>query len=76
MIQPVPKSNKEEKSITWQGNLAVISPPAATEYLHWSEQPIEFNREDHPITVPRPGKRLWYSKLKSARMIDTLQTYL
>jgi hypothetical protein len=26
-----------------------------TEYLHWSEQPIEFNREDHPITVPRPG---------------------
>jgi hypothetical protein len=26
-----------------------------TKYLHWSEQPIEFNREDHPITVPRPG---------------------
>jgi hypothetical protein len=26
-----------------------------TEYLDWSEQPIEFNREDHPITVPRPG---------------------
>jgi hypothetical protein len=26
-----------------------------TEYLHWSEQPIEFNREDHPIIVPRPG---------------------
>jgi hypothetical protein len=25
------------------------------EYLHWSEQPIEFNREDHPVTVPRPG---------------------
>jgi hypothetical protein len=25
------------------------------EYLHWSEQPIKFNREDHPITVPRPG---------------------
>jgi hypothetical protein len=23
--------------------------------LHWSEQPIEFNREDDPITVPRPG---------------------
>jgi hypothetical protein len=54
MIQPVPKSNKEEKSITRQVNLAVISPPATTEYLHWSEQPIEFNREDHPTTVPRP----------------------
>jgi hypothetical protein len=34
MIQPVPKSNKEEKSITQQVNLAVISPPATTEYLH------------------------------------------
>jgi hypothetical protein len=48
-------SNKEEKSITRQVNLAVISPPATTEYLHWSEQPIEFNREDHPVTVPQPG---------------------
>jgi hypothetical protein len=55
MIQPVPKSNKEEKSITRQANLAVTSPLATTEYLHWSEQPIEFSREDHPITVPRPG---------------------
>jgi hypothetical protein len=25
------------------------------EYLHWSEQPIEFSREDHPIIVPWPG---------------------
>jgi hypothetical protein len=55
MIQPVPKSNKEEKSIPRQVNLAVTSPPATTEYLHWSEQPIEFSRDDHPITVPRPG---------------------
>jgi hypothetical protein len=55
MIQPVPKSNKEEKSITRQVNLAINSPPATTEYLHWSEQPIEFSRYDHPITVPRPG---------------------
>jgi hypothetical protein len=55
MIQPVPKSNKEEKSITRQVNLAVTSPPAITEYLHWSEQPIEFSRDDHPITVPRLG---------------------
>jgi hypothetical protein len=53
MIQPVPKSNKEEKGITCQVNLAVTSPPATTKYLHWSEQPIEFSREDHPITVPR-----------------------
>jgi hypothetical protein len=50
----VPKSNKEEKSITLQVNLAVTSPLATTEYLQWSEQPIEFSRDDHPITVPRP----------------------
>jgi hypothetical protein len=55
MIQPVPKSHKEEKSISRQVNLAITSPPVTTEYLHWSEQPIEFNREDHPIIVPRPG---------------------
>jgi hypothetical protein len=55
MIQPVPKSNKEEKSITRQVNLAVTSPPATTEYLHWSEQAIEFTRDDHPIIVHRLG---------------------
>jgi hypothetical protein len=69
MIQPVLKSNKEEKSISQQVNLAIISPPVTTKYLHWSEQPIEFNREDHPITVPRPGMCLWYSKL---RLEDTM----
>jgi hypothetical protein len=58
MIQPVPKSNKEEKIITHQVNLAVTSPPVTTKYLHWSEQPIEFNREDHPIIVPWPGNAL------------------
>jgi hypothetical protein len=51
----VPKLNKEEKNITRQVNLAVTSPPATMEYLHWSEQPIEFSRDDHPIIVPRPG---------------------
>jgi hypothetical protein len=55
MIQPVPKSNKEEKSITHQVNLGITLPPTTTEYLHWSEQPIEFSRDDHPITVPQPG---------------------
>jgi hypothetical protein len=34
MIQPLPKSNKEEKSITRQVNLAITSPPATTKYLH------------------------------------------
>jgi hypothetical protein len=34
MIQPIPKSNKEEKNILRQVNLAVTSPPVTTEYLH------------------------------------------
>jgi hypothetical protein len=33
MIQPVPKSNKERKSISRQVKLAILSPPATTEYL-------------------------------------------
>jgi hypothetical protein len=35
--------------------LVITSPPAYIEYLHWSEQPIEFCREDHLIIVPQPG---------------------
>jgi hypothetical protein len=35
MLQPVPKSKKERKSISRQVNLAVSSPPATTKYLQW-----------------------------------------
>jgi hypothetical protein len=76
MIQPVPKSNKEERSITRQVNLAITSPPATTEYLHWSEQPIEFSRDDHPITVPRPGNAPWYPKLKLGPMMSTEYSWM
>jgi hypothetical protein len=55
MIQPVPKSKKERKSISRQVNLAISSPPATTEYLKWSDQPVKFSRSDHPRKVPRPG---------------------
>jgi hypothetical protein len=55
MIQPVPKSKKEHKSISRQVNLAISSPPATTEYLRWSEQTVGFSRADHPRKVPRPG---------------------
>jgi hypothetical protein len=55
MIQPVPKSKKKRKSISRQVNLAISSPPATTEYLQWSDQPIRFSRADHPRKVPRPG---------------------
>jgi hypothetical protein len=55
MIQPVPKSKKEQKSISRQVRLTVSSPPATTEYLRWSDQIVRFNREDHPRKVPRLG---------------------
>jgi hypothetical protein len=55
MIQPVPKSKKERKSISRQVNLAISSPPATTEYLRWSDQPVRFSRTDHPRKVPRLG---------------------
>jgi hypothetical protein len=55
MIQPVPKSKKEQKSISRQVNLAISSPPATTEYLRWSNQTVRFSREDHPRKVPRLG---------------------
>jgi hypothetical protein len=55
MIQPVQKSKKERKSISRQVNLAITSPPATTEYLKWSDQPVRFSRADHPRKVPRPG---------------------
>jgi hypothetical protein len=55
MIQPVPKSKKERKGISRQVNLAISSPPATTEYLRWSDQPVKFSRADHPRKVLRPG---------------------
>jgi hypothetical protein len=55
MIQSVPKSKKERKSISRQVNLAISSPPATTEYLKWSDQPVRFSIADHPRKVPRLG---------------------
>jgi hypothetical protein len=55
MIQPVPKSKKEQKSISRQVNLAISSPPATTEYLRSSDQTIRFSRADHPRKVRRLG---------------------
>jgi hypothetical protein len=55
MIQPMPKSKKERKSISRQVNLSISSPPVTTEYLQWSDQPVRFSRADHPRKVPRSG---------------------
>jgi hypothetical protein len=55
MIETVPKSNKEYKSISRQVNLGITSPPATTEYLKWSDQMVGFSRADHPTKVPWAG---------------------
>jgi hypothetical protein len=55
MIQPVPKSKKEQKSISRQVNLAISSPPATIEDLRWSDQLVRFSRADHPRKVPKSG---------------------
>jgi hypothetical protein len=55
MIQPVPKSKKEQKSISRQVNFAISLPPTTADYLRWSDQPVRFIRADHPRKVPRPG---------------------
>jgi hypothetical protein len=62
MIQPVPKFKKERKSISRQVNLAISSPPATTEYLQWSDQPVRFTLADHPRKVLRPGHSLMVLK--------------
>jgi hypothetical protein len=60
MIQPVPKSKNEQKSISRQVNLAISSPPATTEYLQLSDQPVRFSRADHPGKCPGRGTRRLY----------------
>jgi hypothetical protein len=66
----MPKSNKEQKSISCQVNLALTLPPVYKEYLHWSEQPIEFNREDQPIIGPRPGNTPLVIKARIGGYVD------
>ena len=55
MIQKGRPSNREQKLITRQVNLASMAPPAVPEYLKGSETSITFYREDHPAAVARPG---------------------
>ena len=55
MIQKGRPSNRCQKLITRQVNMAMTSPPAIPEYLNWSEASITFSRADHPPRVPRPG---------------------
>jgi hypothetical protein len=55
MIQKARPTNRAQKLITRQVNMAVLAPPPTVEYLNWSDQPIGFDRVDHPPQVPRPG---------------------
>src|SRR3954464_6707228 len=48
MIQKGRPTNRVQKKITRQINLAVETPPAIPEYLSGSESCITFSRSDHP----------------------------
>lgn len=55
MIQKGRPSNRCQKIISPQVQMATTAPPAAPEYLKGSETSITFSREDHPPRLPRPG---------------------
>jgi hypothetical protein len=55
MIQKGRSSNRSQKLISQQVNMAILEPPPTIEYLNWSGQPIGFSIEDHPPQVPKPG---------------------
>ena len=55
MIQKGRPTNREQKLITRQVNMAVMAPPAVPEYLKGSETSITFSRADHAPAVVRPG---------------------
>src|SRR4051812_2798398 len=55
MIQKGRPTNRVQKNITRQINLAVTTPHAIPEYLSGSESCITFSRSDHPRQIPRPG---------------------
>ena len=55
MIQKGRPTNRVQKKITRQINLAMATPPAIPEYLSGSESCITFSRSDHPCQIPRPG---------------------
>src|SRR3954469_25527051 len=55
MIQKGHPTNRVQKKITRQINLAVATPPSIPDYLSGSESCITFTRSDHPCQIPRPG---------------------
>ena len=46
-------SRREEKLIKRAVHATL---PPVPQYLNWSEQPITWSRQDHPVLVPCPGK--------------------
>jgi hypothetical protein len=55
MIQRGRPTNRTQRKRSRQVFQAKHAPPATPEYLNWLEQPIGFDRSDHPLKIPRPG---------------------
>jgi hypothetical protein len=60
MIQPVPKSKKERKSISRQVNLAISSPPATTEYLRGQINRLNTAGQTTQGKFPGRATHQWY----------------
>jgi hypothetical protein len=55
MIQrgrPTNRIQRKRGREVFQAEHALLASP---DYLNWSEQPIGFDRSDHPLKIPRPG---------------------
>ncbi|KAM0865800.1 hypothetical protein ACQ4PT_043030 [Festuca glaucescens] len=50
MTEPDDKHSQHRRAM----EVNVVMPPVP-QYLNWSEQPITFDRRDHPAIMPRPG---------------------
>ena len=55
MIQKGRPSNRQQKLLTRQVNMAAMAPPAIPKFLKGSEIAINFSRADHPPSVVRSG---------------------
>jgi hypothetical protein len=55
MIQTERPTNRTQQKRNRYVFQAVHAPPATLKHLNWSEQPIGFDRSDHPPKIPLLG---------------------
>lgn len=56
MIIPGPESRGSRRSSKVERREVLATEPAVPSFLRWSDMAITFDRSDHPMCVPRPGR--------------------